>query len=71
MQNDRGDICRKSSFSVKPACMQTDGHKSSSGQPKEVGKCFCSNYSLVLGRREDGVRKGAVEMKASKVTAPL
>lgn len=24
MQNDRGDICRKSSFSVKPACMQTD-----------------------------------------------
>lgn len=64
MRNDRGDICSNSSFSAKPACMQADGHKSSSGKPKQVGKCFCSNYSLVLGRREDGEKKRAAEMKS-------
>lgn len=38
-------------------------------QPGCVGKCFCSNYSLV--REKEGEEKRATEMKSEKVTSAL
>ena len=50
-KDDNGNVCNNNSFIE--ACLHADRHKSSSAlrQPGCVGKCFCSNYSLVLGKR--------------------
>lgn len=74
------DACGESGYS-KASPVHAGRHESSSAlrQPGYVGKCFCSNYSLVLGRSEAGQRKGCVsecewrgevaEIKPEKVTS--
>lgn len=52
-------VCKKKKNSFSEARLHTDGYKSSSAlrQPGCVGKCFCSNYSLVLGKEREGKKE--------------